>query len=107
MYNIIVNSTPISIFLAYGKVVECRINRGLPNNKVPFGFVVFDNEEPVKQLLGLKVSVFITSHKPPCNRHQRLHFLSVIRWNEVPYVSYMRYTEFLSCVINIQCNPLA
>lgn len=36
-------------------MIDIRINRGGGNGKVPFGFVVFDNEEPVKQLLQLKV----------------------------------------------------
>lgn len=39
--------------------MDCRINRANANNKVPFGFVVFDSEEPVKELLMLKVCIII------------------------------------------------
>lgn len=42
---------------AYGKVLDVRINRGGPGGKVPFGFVVFESEEPVIKLLQLKVWV--------------------------------------------------
>ena len=40
----------------YGKVVDIRINRGGASGKVPFGFVVFDSDEPVNKLSQLKVS---------------------------------------------------
>lgn len=42
-----------SSFLAYGTVVELRINSGgkLPN----FGFVVFDDAEPVQKILSSRV----------------------------------------------------
>ena len=37
-------------------MVDIRINRGGASGKVPFGFVVFDSDEPVNKLLQLKVS---------------------------------------------------
>lgn len=43
-------------FAEYGNVVELRINSGgkLPN----FGFVVFDDSEPVQKVLSNRVSSF-------------------------------------------------
>lgn len=43
----------------YGNVVELRINSGgkLPN----FGFVVFDDPEPVQKILSNRVNKFLVS----------------------------------------------
>lgn len=44
-----------NFFKGYGKVLDIRINRGGGGSgKVPFGFVVFDSEEPVQTLLKMK-----------------------------------------------------
>lgn len=41
---------------AYGTVVELRINTKGVGGKLPnFGFVVFDDSEPVQRILGAKV----------------------------------------------------
>jgi len=46
----------ITLVTGYGKVLDIRINRGGGGSgKVPFGFVVFDSEEPVQTLLKMKV----------------------------------------------------
>ncbi|XP_031132613.1 ras GTPase-activating protein-binding protein 2 isoform X3 [Sander lucioperca] len=43
-------------FLTYGNVVELRINTKGVGGKLPnFGFVVFDESEPVQRILGAKV----------------------------------------------------
>lgn len=43
-------------FSAYGNVVELRINTKGVGGKLPnFGFVVFDDSEPVQRILGAKV----------------------------------------------------
>lgn len=43
--------------LAFGNVVELRINTKGTGGKIPnFGFVVFDDSEPVQRILGVKVS---------------------------------------------------
>ena len=54
------NSCIITIVTEYGKVIDIRINRGGGMSKVPFGFVVFDSDEPVKHLLRLQVSPAIS-----------------------------------------------
>ena len=44
-----------SFFLAYGNVVELRINTKGVGGKLPnFGFVVFDDSDPVQKILGAK-----------------------------------------------------
>lgn len=44
------------IFTAYGNVVELRINTKGVGGKLPnFGFVVFDDSDPVQKILGAKV----------------------------------------------------
>ncbi len=44
------------ILTAYGNVVELRINTKGVGGKLPnFGFVVFDDSEPVQRILGAKV----------------------------------------------------
>lgn len=41
---------------AYGNVVELRINTKGVGGKLPnFGFVVFDDSDPVQKILGAKV----------------------------------------------------
>lgn len=41
---------------AFGNVVELRINTKGTGGKIPnFGFVVFDDSEPVQRILGVKV----------------------------------------------------
>lgn len=41
---------------AYGNVVELRINTKGVGGKLPnFGFVVFDDSDPVQRILGAKV----------------------------------------------------
>lgn len=55
--NVIISYLRICIsFAEYGNVVELRINSGgkLPN----FGFVVFDDSEPVQKVLSNRVSSF-------------------------------------------------
>lgn len=50
---------PSSLFppTAYGNVVELRINTKGVGGKLPnFGFVVFDDAEPVQRILGAKVA---------------------------------------------------
>lgn len=43
-------------FAAYGNVVELRINTKGVGGKLPnFGFVVFDDSDPVQRILGAKV----------------------------------------------------
>lgn len=43
---------------AFGNVVEMRINTKGVGGKLPnFGFVVFDDSEPVQRILGAKVCV--------------------------------------------------
>lgn len=43
-------------FSAYGNVVELRINTKGVGGKLPnFGFVVFDDSDPVQKILGAKV----------------------------------------------------
>lgn len=52
-------SPPSSLFppTAYGNVVELRINTKGVGGKLPnFGFVVFDDAEPVQRILGAKVA---------------------------------------------------
>lgn len=48
-------SLPAYFFSEYGTVLELRINSGgkLPN----FGFVVFDDSEPVQKILSNRVRV--------------------------------------------------
>lgn len=47
---------------AFGNVVEMRINTKGVGGKLPnFGFVVFDDSEPVQRILGAKVCV-VTAH---------------------------------------------
>nr|XP_061779333.1 ras GTPase-activating protein-binding protein 2-like [Nerophis lumbriciformis] len=42
-------------FMTYGNVVELRINTKAVGGKLPnFGFVVFDDSEPVHKILGAK-----------------------------------------------------
>lgn len=44
------------IVVAYGNVVELRINTKGVGGKLPnFGFVVFDDPDPVQRILGAKV----------------------------------------------------
>lgn len=44
------------LFSAYGNVVELRINTKGVGGKLPnFGFVVFDDSDPVQKILGAKV----------------------------------------------------
>lgn len=44
------------LFAAYGNVVELRINTKGVGGKLPnFGFVVFDDSDPVQRILGAKV----------------------------------------------------
>lgn len=46
----------LSLPAAYGNVVELRINTKGVGGKLPnFGFVVFDDSEPVQRILGAKV----------------------------------------------------
>jgi len=60
-HQVFVGNLPVDInelglrryFNQYGKVIDIIINRG-GQNKVPFGFVVFENDEPVKKLLQLQ-----------------------------------------------------
>ncbi|XP_016145058.1 general vesicular transport factor p115-like [Sinocyclocheilus grahami] len=43
-------------FMTFGNVVELRINTKGTGGKIPnFGFVVFDDSEPVQRILGVKV----------------------------------------------------
>lgn len=45
------------IFTGFGNVVELRINTKGVGGKLPnFGFVVFDDSEPVQRILIAKVS---------------------------------------------------
>lgn len=45
-----------SFLAAYGNVVELRINTKGVGGKLPnFGFVVFDDSDPVQRILGAKV----------------------------------------------------
>lgn len=47
---------------AFGNVVEMRINTKGVGGKLPnFGFVVFDDSEPVQRILGAKVCM-VTAH---------------------------------------------
>ena len=48
------------MFAGYGTVVEVRINRNAMN-KIPFGFVVFDDVETAQKVLAEKVSVHLLS----------------------------------------------
>lgn len=52
----------------YGNVVELRINSGgkLPN----FGFVVFDDPEPVQKILSNRVNKIVVSGVWPVNNRQ-------------------------------------
>ena len=44
------------LFSAFGNVVELRINTKGVGGKLPnFGFVVFDDSDPVQRILGAKV----------------------------------------------------
>lgn len=53
------------IFNKYGKVVEVRIN---PKN---FGFVVFDNEESVHTIIGLRLDHQINLHDRKLNIEEK------------------------------------
>ncbi|XP_033741132.1 ras GTPase-activating protein-binding protein 2-like isoform X2 [Pecten maximus] len=54
----------IDFFTAYGTVVELRINTKGSGGKLPnFGFVVFDNAEPVKQILNSKPIKYNGEHR--------------------------------------------
>lgn len=47
---------------AYGNVLELRINTKGVGGKLPnFGFVVFDDFEPVQRILGAKVDASVLS----------------------------------------------
>lgn len=49
-------------FAAYGNVLELRINTKGVGGKLPnFGFVVFDDSEPVQRILGAKVDANVLS----------------------------------------------
>lgn len=51
------NHFPQCVFTAFGNVVELRINTKGVGGKLPnFGFVVFDDSEPVQKILLAKVS---------------------------------------------------
>lgn len=54
----------IDVFLsAFGNVVEMRINTKGVGGKLPnFGFVVFDDSEPVQRILGAKVCVIAVKY---------------------------------------------
>ncbi|XP_051754477.1 ras GTPase-activating protein-binding protein 2 isoform X2 [Ctenopharyngodon idella] len=46
-------------FMTFGNVVELRINTKSTGGKIPnFGFVVFDDSEPVQRILGVKPIMF-------------------------------------------------
>uniref|UniRef100_A0A671M8U3 Ras GTPase-activating protein-binding protein 2-like n=1 Tax=Sinocyclocheilus anshuiensis TaxID=1608454 RepID=A0A671M8U3_9TELE len=46
-------------FLTFGNVVELRINTKGTGGKIPnFGFVIFDDSEPVQRILGVKPIMF-------------------------------------------------
>ncbi|XP_016430580.1 ras GTPase-activating protein-binding protein 2-like [Sinocyclocheilus rhinocerous] len=46
-------------FMSFGNVVELRINTKGTGGKIPnFGFVVFDDSEPVQRILGVKPIMF-------------------------------------------------
>lgn len=46
-------------FMTFGNVVELRINTKGTGGKIPnFGFVVFDDSEPVQRILGIKPIMF-------------------------------------------------
>lgn len=48
------------VFPGFGNVVELRINTKGVGGKLPnFGFVVFDDSEPVQRILVAKVSIGI------------------------------------------------
>lgn len=50
------SSNFVLFFAAYGNVLELRINTKGVGGKLPnFGFVVFDDSEPVQRILGAKV----------------------------------------------------
>lgn len=52
--NLITRMSPL--LAAYGNVVELRINTKGVGGKLPnFGFVVFDDSDPVQRILGAKV----------------------------------------------------
>lgn len=54
--NVIVYLDYLICFAAYGNVVELRINTKGVGGKLPnFGFVVFDDSDPVQRILGAKV----------------------------------------------------
>ena len=49
-----------AVFPGFGNVVELRINTKGVGGKLPnFGFVVFDDSEPVQRILVAKVSIGI------------------------------------------------
>ena len=54
--NGVSSSPPPLLLAAYGNVVELRINTKGVGGKLPnFGFVVFDDSDPVQRILGAKV----------------------------------------------------
>ena len=65
------------MFVGYGTVVEVRINRNAMN-KIPFGFVVFDDVETAQKVLAEKVSVHLLI---ALLHSTRLHSKNI---NEVP-----------------------
>lgn len=60
----------LCLFSAYGSVVELRINTKGVGGKLPnFGFVVFDDSDPVQRILGAKVEgarIDVSSHTLAC-----------------------------------------
>lgn len=65
---------------AYGTVVEMRINTKGITGKLPnFGFVVFDDSDPVQKILGAKVDgACIDISLPPFTHWVVLRFRSII-----------------------------
>ena len=47
------------LVVEFGTVIDIRVHRGGGMSRIPFGFVVFDSEEPVKHLLRLQVTLLV------------------------------------------------
>lgn len=83
----------------YGNVVELRINSGgkLPN----FGFVVFDDPEPVQKILSNRVNKLVVSGVWPVNNRQC--FSDYSTWPLSPFLSVLKWVGCLSPPIIKTC----